>query len=247
MKYLFTFLCTLSFLSSHTQCFMDQHSTTWYDGWISCKSKTSPNPARGEGHWILYNLGHRYALGESYWWNNNENNALQHGVKRMSMDISLDGINWVSLSDFELPIASGKPTYEGTEGPDFENVEARYILLTALENYGGSCYSFGEMKINVALSTNTADETNLDYCMNVKVYPNPFQNSTQIEVSSNCDGDVIVKVEDAYGRQIGKVFTVERNNDNTFTFNGQHLLSGIYFISVQSDKQKIRQKLIKID
>lgn len=31
-----------------------------------------PNPTRTEGHWILYNLGHTYALGGSYWWNNNE-------------------------------------------------------------------------------------------------------------------------------------------------------------------------------
>ncbi|MFM2394354.1 MAG: hypothetical protein RLZZ546_2336, partial [Bacteroidota bacterium] len=70
---------------------MDQHSTTWYDSWISCNSSLSPNEARGEGHWILYNLGYNYALGDSYWWNANEADAINNGIKTIAIDVSLDG------------------------------------------------------------------------------------------------------------------------------------------------------------
>ena len=248
MKFYYTLFIVFAIsLSASGQCFMDQHSTTWYDGWISCKKKSSPNPTRTEGHWILYNLGHTYALGGSYWWNNNEKDALQNGVKRMAIDVSDDGVVWTNLTEFELPIASGKPTYEGTEGPDLQGVETKYILLTALENHGGSCYSFGEMKINVDYISSTNDDNNLAYCMDVRAYPNPFTVNTQIDISSNCGQAVTVKIYDAFGRQIGESYQSNSNEKESFTFNGSQLPAGMYFITAQNDKEQIRQKLIKVD
>jgi hypothetical protein len=248
MKLYYTFFIVALFsFAANGQCFMDQHSTTWYDGWISCKKKASPNPSRTDGHWILYNLGHTYALGESYWWNNNEKDALQNGVKKMAVDVSDDGLVWTTLTEFELPMASGKPTYEGAEGPDLQGIEAKYMLLTAIENYGGSCYSFGEMKISVDYISSTKDVSNLAYCLDVKAYPNPFTVSTQIAINTNCGQDVTVKIHDAFGRQIGNEYHTSNNGEESFTFQGDNLPAGIYFITAQGDKQQFRQKLIKVE
>ncbi|MBK9737766.1 MAG: T9SS type A sorting domain-containing protein [Saprospiraceae bacterium] len=240
------FLVIFFTLNMNAQCFMDQHSTTWYDGWISCNKKQSPNPDRGVSHWILYNLGHRYALGETYWWNNNEADRLSNGVKKMAIDVSLDGITWISLPDFDMPEASGKPIYEGFIGPSLDNIEARYILLTALQNHGGSCYGFGEMKMNVTLSTNTVENTNKPFCLNIKAFPNPFFYHTEIDVTSNCNEEIVFIIEDAFGRQLEKK-TISQNDKNTFTFNATLLPAGIYFISAFNKNQQIRKKLIKVN
>ena len=247
IKLIITYFLAIFFaLNMEAQCFMDQHSTTWYDGWISCNKKQSPNPKRGFSHWILYSLGHRYALGDTYWWNNNEADALSNGVKKMAIDVSLDGIIWTALPDFEMPKASGKPIYEGFIGPALDNIEARYILLTAIENHGGSCYGFGEMKMNVMLSTNTSETTNNPFCLHIKAFPNPFMYSTEIDVLSNCNEEVVIIIEDAYGRQLEKK-TIPQNQNNIFTFNANMLPAGVYFISAINKNQQLRKKLIKVN
>jgi hypothetical protein len=240
--FIFILLQTCTILA---QCNMDQHSTTWYDSWSSCVPKASPNVIRGNGHWIMYHLGHTYALSQSHWWNGNEPSNLQNGIKRMSIDISQDGVNWTEVLTMELPIASGKNTYEGFDGPSLEKVTAKYILLTALENHGGPCYSFGEMKINVELISTTTDEIS-DNCIEVKAYPNPFQNITSISVNSNCNNDLSnLIIEDIYGRKV--LEKTIQNNNNEIEFNGSKLASGIYFVKIGNGRSMIQKKLIKVE
>lgn len=149
MKYLYTIILLLSLQMLQAQCYPDRHNTNWFDAWTSCTPSPNPNTARGDGHWILYNLGHLYELKDSKFWNANHPDFLQDGLKDVVIDYSVDGINWEEWGTFTLPMATGDKTYEGSTGPDFTATTARYVLITVVDNYGGNCYSMSELKINV--------------------------------------------------------------------------------------------------
>ena len=59
------------------------------------------------------------------------------GFRSVTIDYSLDGNNWTSLGNYNWPVASGDSEYSGFVGPDFNGIEARYILVTSNDN--GAC------------------------------------------------------------------------------------------------------------
>ena len=138
-----------------SQCYPDRHNTTWFDGWESCDMTLNPNNSRGESHWILYDLGHNYTLQNFHLWNVNDPAHLDEGVSKMAIDYSDDGITWKEFQIVDVPVATGKSIYEGEDIANFDGLTTRYILLTILENYGGTCSGFAEMRIEVSPTSNT--------------------------------------------------------------------------------------------
>lgn len=145
----FLFL-TLSWQNVHAQCNTDAHSTNWKDAWTSCQTAINPNSSHNAGHWIMYDFGFVYNLTTSHIWNANEAGLTNKGLRNVIIDYSLDGTNWTNWGNFEFPQASGNNNYNGVEGPNFNELNARYILLTATTNWGhSSCYSLAEMRFNL--------------------------------------------------------------------------------------------------
>src|SRR5688572_26384961 len=149
MKRNIFFILLLGFLPlvSWSQCFPDRHSTNFFDGWISCEEAKNPNLARPAGHFIMYDFGKIYELGQMTIWNSNDPGHLDWGMRDVAIDYSIDGEIWLHAGDFTFSQASGLSTYEGEEGPHLDNVEGRYLLITGLNNYGGECYGLSEMRI----------------------------------------------------------------------------------------------------
>lgn len=129
------------------QCDMDRHNTNAFDGWVSCNRASNPNPANGNSHWIMYDLGQTISLYASQFWNVNHPDHLDWGIRTARIEYSLDGTNWTLVEDFSFPQATGVSLYSGVDGPDFAGITARYVLITALNNYGGGCSGFSELKI----------------------------------------------------------------------------------------------------
>ncbi len=142
-------LLFVSFLELSAQCFMDRHSTDARDSWVSCTATMNPNPERGQSHWLMYDFGNSYMLTTTHLWNSNQFSETNQGINNYAIDYSMDGISWTTLGEFTLAEAPGSSFYEGEEGPDFGGVAAQFVLITALTNHGGSCYSFGEIRINL--------------------------------------------------------------------------------------------------
>ncbi|MBL0007782.1 MAG: hypothetical protein IPP25_11575 [Saprospiraceae bacterium] len=64
-----------------SQCFPNRHSTNFYDGWVSCEAAPSPNPARPVSHFIMYDFGKVYKLGQMTIWNSNDPAHLDWGMR----------------------------------------------------------------------------------------------------------------------------------------------------------------------
>ncbi|HHH54253.1 MAG TPA: T9SS type A sorting domain-containing protein [Bacteroidetes bacterium] len=156
MKFIFSFIIILTgFNQILSQCYPDRHNTTWFHGWESCEKSENPNSARGTSHWIMYDLGHIYKLENVHFWNINDPENLNNGIKNVMIDYSTDGNSWIEFGHQSFNQGTGKSIYEGEDAFSFDGINARYLLVTVLENWGGSCVGFGEIKIGVSPITAT--------------------------------------------------------------------------------------------
>ncbi len=127
----------------------DRHSTNPNSSWLSCQPTQSPNPERGISHWIQYDFGAIYALGNAEIWNYNAVNATAQGFKDVVIDFSADGVNWSNLGTYTWGQAPGTPAYTGFDMSAFNGISARYVLITALNTYGNSaCAGISEIFFN---------------------------------------------------------------------------------------------------
>ncbi|MEM9985955.1 MAG: hypothetical protein AAF804_12765, partial [Bacteroidota bacterium] len=101
-------LCLVGLLIPIRVCAQCRSVEAWEESWASCQTSPNPNSSRGNSHWLAYDLGYAYPLQDLYIWNANQPAHLARGVKRMSLDYSLDGVNWQEWGEFEVPQATGK-------------------------------------------------------------------------------------------------------------------------------------------
>jgi hypothetical protein len=116
--------------------------------WVSCTTAANPNAARsGQNHWIKYDFGSQYAFKETRVWNYNVANETNKGFRTVYVDYSTDGTVWKQLGGvYTWPTASGTAQYAGFLGPNFNNIKARYILITATQNWGhATCAGFSKI------------------------------------------------------------------------------------------------------
>lgn len=229
----------------NAQCYPDRHSTSWYDGWISCETSANPNTLYGDTHWILYDLGYDYVLKDTQLWNTNVPDQLDYGINEYHIDYSLDGTTWINLGTFNLTQASGRSIYEGEEGPDFNEAKARYVLITPISNYGGDCFGFSELKINITDPFEVIDDED---GFNALVYPNPFVQDVTLRLATlNYDAALNYTLHDILGRQILENSIEVSQDQETYTLNlnGRALATGIYILNIEQGDHSRSFKLIK--
>lgn len=232
----------------NAQAYPDRHSTGLSDAWLSCTPSTNPNPARGNSHWIMYNLGDTYALTTSTVWNfntpervnsyNNESWSLQplsgrleDGLRDILIDLSDDGITWKEHGRFSIPKATGSSFYEGVFGPDFGGKTARYILITATSNHGGSCYGLGEFKVNATAITTSQTMDPLADAV-ITAMPNPFRDQTTLTLTNFPTGNTTISMTDLLGREFKRFSFNIGNETEKIDISGKDMPSGLYILQI---------------
>ncbi len=232
------------------QCFPDRHSTNWFDGWISCETKDNPNTDHQTSHWILYNFGQPYTLSATKLWNTNDPQNLDAGLRTFIVDYSNDGSSWTSLGTFALAQADGQSTYEGSDGADFGGVRAQYVLITAVDNYGADCFGLSEVRFettDVVTSGTTTPSEESEFCMSLKVYPNPFLENPRLDIQSNCQTPVDYTITDALGHTIYQA-SHQADIDISEDLPLDGLLPGMYYLEVNYGGNRVKiKKLIKME
>ncbi len=233
--------------SSYAQCFPDRHNTSWFDGWISCAASPSPNASRGEGHWILYDFNHLYKLGQMHVWNTNAVGFLDDGMKEVVIDISDDGVNWTALGQFQFEKGTGSTTYEGFDGPNLNDAEGRYLLITALSNWGGSCYGMSEIKIDVDVIIGTKEPIVKENCLSVNIFPNPITTQSKAYISVGCSPMPIdYTILDITGKILKKGHLKPIGNEAVLDLNLSAMNAGSYILSLKQEDVLVRGKFVKI-
>lgn len=227
---IFTFLLT-AFIS-FTQCLDDRHSSVKSDAWMSCEETISPNPNRGSGHWISYDLGEIRRLGQMHFWNANHPDQLDDGARTVFIDYSLDGVTWVEWGIHEFERATSLGTYEGQAGPDFDGLETRHLMFTIRGNHGGDCYGFSELR--VAYSEPVSTEEQDDHLSAISLFPNPAIESCTFQVISKLNADSDLSILDVTGKLIYQEDVSIMQGENIFPLNLQGIPSGNYMVRLSS-------------
>ena len=128
--------------------FTEQVAALPENNWLSCQPSLSPNASRGNVHWISYDLTRDYRLTTSQIWNYNVPNEVSKGFQNVNVDVSADGSTWTSIGNFNWPLATGETNYSGFAGPNFNGVEARYVLFSTTAP-GGACKGIAKAAFKV--------------------------------------------------------------------------------------------------
>ena len=211
------------------QAYPDRHSTSWTDAWVSCETSDSPNQKRDPGHWIMYDLGSQYSLHESTIWNFNVPDSTERGMKDIIIDYSNDAQEWTELTEYEALEAPGSAFYQGDEGPDFDGVVARYVLVSVLTSYGDACVGMSEMKINATIATSTnIPSTELD--IELTANPNPASEYTNITLGEYEEG-----MKYSLADMSGKLMKQGSITSQEMKINTSTLPAGSYALTVYNE------------
>ena len=244
MKVILANITMLFSLMVFGQCHPDQHSTSWNDAWYSCEKSPNPNPEREESHWIMYDLRHTYKLGEAKLWNVNAPNRLQEGMQSFIVDYSIDGERWETLGEYTLAMGPGHPLYEGEEKVNFANDTARYVLYTAVSNYGGSCTGLAETRIEI-IDVVGEESGDGDGCLWLEIWPNPHSESFQMDAGSWCSGNLEYILADPSGR-ILQSGNLPKNAVSGHSINTSQLAAGIYHLILRQNNERIIRRVVKV-
>jgi hypothetical protein len=81
--------------------------------------------------------------------------------------------------------------------------------------------------------------------LTVKVYPNPFNSSTKIEISLAESSNLTLQVTDLYGKLVENIFdgTLDAGN-YTFNWGNDRHAQGVYFLHAMTNKDSKTIKLM---
>ncbi len=120
----------------------DRHSTLETDMWAGRTGSDEPV-------WIQYEFDRVYKLHELWIWNYNLSfeSTFGFGFKDVAVELSIDGVEWTTLGDFQFLQAPGKANYTADTVVDFNGAVARYVRLTAKSGYGPTdTYGLSEVR-----------------------------------------------------------------------------------------------------
>jgi len=251
MKKIFILIAVVTLVQQFgfSQCYPDRHSTNFFDGWISCELGTNPNPLHGKSHFIMYDYGKLYALGQMKIWNANDPSHLDWDMKDVVIDYSDDGETWTEAGTYTFAQANGLSIYEGSDGPDLNGIEARYLLITGINNYGNNdCFGLGEVQVTAeeVVVSDVEDVVNLD-CVGVSVYPNPFTEKVTLLLTPGCNGDMLITIYDALGKVVDhQKVNLSAGQQKTMEL-GQDLPAGTYLLNLENNGKSIQRRIVKMN
>ncbi len=141
---------------------------------------------------IVFDYGQVEALGKMFVWNYNDTDHLDHGMRDILVEYSVDGNGWARLGQFELAknIALENESYGGNMASnladsnkpiDFGGVPARYVRITPVSSWSkGDNYGLSEVRIFRDKTRPKNDEA-----IALESWANDLDNKTAINATNN--------------------------------------------------------------
>lgn len=230
-------------LKSYGQCEENLHTPFYQDAWLSCELSQNPNDLRPASHWVKFDFGFPYTIDTVFIWNYNFWGYEDIGARLLAIDYSLDGSLWEDAGTFEIEKASGSHKYQETIGAVFENLYARYILLTVIESYDLEipCAGLSEVKFGLSPTTTALEENGSIPDRMITLSPNPASSQMRITMNTN-EAPKTIFITDVNGRLIEEV-TIEHPRNIELDVSG--LVEGIYFVKVAFKNQIVSKRFVK--
>ncbi|MEL7532047.1 MAG: T9SS type A sorting domain-containing protein [Bacteroidota bacterium] len=212
------------------QCREEQ---AWQEAWTSCQTSASPNQARGQHHWLMYDFGYQYPLSSLHVWNSNAPGKLEQGIKQVVLDYSQDGVNWTEWGLIELPKADGDAYYAGSRVAELNLVQARYVLLSVIQNHGDpSCSSIHELSFGLS-------DFPVPQSENLWLYPNPASEKVTIAFENQIPQKHHLQFVNVLGQPVLQANFYAEIGRQDVEVNISGLAPGIYFLSLLDEEKEL--------
>ena len=108
----------------------DEHVTEETDMWLTEMLTVLPA-------WIQYEFDQVHTVDEMWVWNSNQSveDFIGFGAKDVTVEYSLDGVEWSLLREVQLTQAPGQDGYGAYDTVDMEGVQAKFVRLTITSNW----------------------------------------------------------------------------------------------------------------
>ncbi|WP_458629277.1 chondroitinase-B domain-containing protein [Winogradskyella sp. PC D3.3] len=214
--------------------------------WAADDGDVLPGDYKGDGEYIIYDLGSVYALDLVQFNTTNKSDAF--GIQIL---VSTTG---TEASDFSMILpTSGDLLLSATNTTDFNLYEvdasARYVKLLGYGRFNSAGDSresvwtaIGEIEF-FGSEVLSVDDTDLQD--NITIYPNPVQNSVNVKVH-NATNIAFYKLYNLDGRLIMESRSDVENS--TFKIDVSAVMSGTYILSLSTDNgRRISKRIIISD
>jgi hypothetical protein len=159
---------------------------------------------------------------------------------RMATILGTLDFNWSVVDALMLEIKSkgGNLLYLVKENVTHAD-NVYYASQAFLDDYQ-SCY-------NYVIGLTSIEDNQTGNKLNLKVYPNPFSNKTEIETTKSVNKPLTLTVYDVFGKKVFENTNNSLSANEHITLNFENLESGIYVLIVSDGVNTSSQKIIKQD
>jgi endoglucanase len=190
----------------------------------------------GAGQNIGYTDAGDYAeyliyISESGYYNLNLRTAAESSAGKIEFELSHNEVTQ-SISTIDLPVTGGWQSWQTTATQTTLNEGIYTLKMKVLQS--GFNINWFEFEFTSSLSTEDVIKNG------VKIFPNPFTDNFNIKLNNQ---QIIkdLKIMDLNGRLIKNIHPTESNG----VYNLSSLKSGVYLLSIETDKGSFQKKLIK--
>ncbi|MEN6384740.1 MAG: discoidin domain-containing protein [Phycisphaerales bacterium] len=118
------------------------HNSDYHNNWHI-------NPGVPGPVWIKYEFNQAYELGAMWIWNMNQAGLGVRGIKDVTIEHSMDGVNWASIGQYQFAKAPGADGYAHNSEINFYGLNARYIRINAINSWGDAYWGLAEVRFNL--------------------------------------------------------------------------------------------------
>ena len=170
-------------------------------------------------------------ISESGYYNLNLRTAAESIAGKIEFELSHNEVTQ-SISTIDLPVTGGWQSWQTTATQTTLNEGIYTLKMKVLQS--GFNMNWFEFEFTSSLSTEDVVKNG------VKIFPNPFTDNFNIKLNNQ---QIIkdLKIMDLNGRLIKNIHPTESNG----VYNLSSLKSGVYLLSIETDKGSFQKKLIK--
>ncbi len=156
----------------------------------------------------------------------------------------LGGYNGVSVQDFDIPEGGDKTFYFSYTVPEEYNVDHINLVPVLIAPVGvvdnADYTTLDDAIARGFIASSTQDPVISE---NTEVYPNPFSNSTNVELNLDKPAEVQIQVLDAMGKVVASKNYGTQSGKMVFPFDGSSLANGIYYMNIYVDNKFTTKKI----
>jgi hypothetical protein len=160
------------------------------------------------------------------------------GIRMAAIVGTLDA-NWTAVNALILNIKSKGGNLYYLPKKDVTHDDAVYYSSQEFFDDYQNCYKYVIGLIN-SIGENQAGNN-----LNMQVYPNPFNNKTEIETNRAVNKPLNLTVYDVYGKKVFEEINNSISTNERITLNLENLKPGIYMLMVSDGVRTSSQKIIK--